>query len=393
MNLFTISWANIIRKPLNTTLSLMLLAFGVGLISLMLVMENQLQDQFDRNIKDIDMVLGAKGSPLQMILSAVYQVDAPTGNINMKEAQRVMKHPYIADAIPLAYGDNYEKYRIVGAPHKYAEHYNVQLAEGKLYERPFDAVLGAGVAKESGLKIGDTFYSAHGLEDATDVHTNREFHVVGIYSESQSVVDHLILTPIQSIWDVHTEEGDSIPDDEKEYTAVLLKKKNPLAMVTIPNTIKDTNMTIALPAIEINRLNENFGLGMQALGVIALIIVVISFVSVFISLFNSLKERKYELALIRTMGGSRLKVFVLILQEGMILSLLGFIIGFVFSRIGLIIMSHQMEENFHYTLNDMGPIPMEWLMLLITIFVGSLASLLPAVEAVNIDISKTLADG
>lgn len=393
MNLIKISWANIRNKPLNTTLSLLLLAFGVGIISLLLVMQSQLKEQFDRNIKDIDMVLGAKGSPLQLILSAVYQVDAPTGNINMLEARRVMKHPYIADAIPMAYGDNYLKYRIVGTTEKYAQHYGAVVEEGNFYTEPFDVTIGKAVADEMDMKVGDTFFSAHGLEDNTDVHTNRVFTVVGIFAESHTVVDQLILTPIQSIWDVHTEEGDTIPDSEREYTAVLLKKKNPLAVMTIPNTIKDTNMSIALPAIEINRLNENFGLGMKALSAIALIIVIISFISVFISLFNSLKDRKYELALMRSMGASRAKVFTLILQEGLMLSILGFIIGFVLSRIGLLVLSYFMKENFHYSLNDLGPIPMEWLMFIITIFVGSLASLLPAIRAVQIDISKTLADG
>jgi putative ABC transport system permease protein len=107
MNLFRIAWRNIAHKPLNTALSLILLAFGVGIISLLLLLESSLQKEFDRNIKDIDMVLGAKGSPLQLILANVYHIDAPTGNISRAEAQRVMKHPYIDKAIPLAYGDNY----------------------------------------------------------------------------------------------------------------------------------------------------------------------------------------------------------------------------------------------------------------------------------------------
>ena len=108
---------NLKAKPLQTALSLALLAFGVGMVSLMLLTEKQVNDAFERNIKDIDLVLGAKGSPLQLILANVYHIDAPTGNILLSEAQKVVKHPYIQSGIPLAYGDNHEGYRIVGTEH------------------------------------------------------------------------------------------------------------------------------------------------------------------------------------------------------------------------------------------------------------------------------------
>jgi putative ABC transport system permease protein len=120
---------------------------------------------------------------------------------------------------------------------------------------------------------------------------------------------------------------------------------------------------------------------------------IISFISVFISLFNSLKDRKYELALIRTMGGSRKTLFLLIIQEGLMLAVIGFAIGLILSRVGLLTLSSLMEDNFHYSVNDLWLVSGEWVMLIITIFVGVLASLLPAIRAVRIDISKTLTDG
>ena len=105
---------NVMDRPLESGLSVLLLAFGVGIISLMLLMQRSLTEDLDRNIKDIDLVLGAKGSPLQSILANVYHVDVPTGNIPLAEARKVMRHPYIESSIPLAYGDNYELFRIVG---------------------------------------------------------------------------------------------------------------------------------------------------------------------------------------------------------------------------------------------------------------------------------------
>ena len=398
MNLFKIAFKNILFRPLNTSLSLILLSFGVGIISLLLLLEVQLREEFDRNIKDIDLVLGAKGSPLQLILANVYHIDAPTGNINLKEAQRVMRHPYIKEAIPLAYGDNFNRFRIVGTEHNYPAHYGVEIKEGKLWSAKFEATIGADVAKNSGLKIGDQFYSAHGLTDSADIHKDKAFTVVGIFEKSNSVIDQLILTEISSIWGVHEEhdeahvDGEEHEEPEREITAVLLKKKNPLAIITLPSFIKETNMQIALPSVEINRLNENFGIGMSTLKWVAILIMIISFISVFISLYNSLKQRKYELALMRSMGGRKGKLFAMLLLEGLVMVMMGIFLGLHLSRIGLMILSGALENQFHYDISNAGLLINEVKLILITIFVGVLASLLPAIQAVRIDISKTLSD-
>ncbi len=394
MNLFKIAGRNIAVKPLNTALSLVLLAFGVGIISLLIMLETRLQEQFDRNINGIDLVLGAKGSPLQLILANVYHVDVPTGNISRREAERIMKHPYIESGIPLAYGDNFEGHRIVGTTHDYHRHYDVELASGSLFEVPYSATIGAGVAKTTGLKIGDQFFSSHGLKDATDVHADHAFTVIGIFEESGSVIDQLILTPMESVWGVHLEEAEERGEDpSQEITAVLLKKKNPLAVVMLPGLLKETNMQIALPSIEINRLQSNFGIGMQTLRAIAILVMIISFVSVFISLYNSLKDRKYELALMRTMGATRVTVFTLILLEGLLMTFAGIILGLITARIGLIALGSVIKDQFRYEMTDIGLLTGEYLLVGITIFVGVLASLLPAISALRIDISKTLADG
>ena len=188
------AWRNSQAKPLQTALSLALLAFGVGMVSLMLLTERQVNEAFERNIKDIDLVLGAKGSPLQLILANVYHIDAPTGNINQREAEKVLKHPYIASGIPLAYGDNHEGYRIVGTEHSYVEHYGAALETGNLWEAPFEVTAGARVAQNLGLKVGDTFFSAHGLKDQTDIHTNKTFTVVGIFNTGSEIDDKVIFT-------------------------------------------------------------------------------------------------------------------------------------------------------------------------------------------------------
>ncbi|HEY8404692.1 MAG TPA: ABC transporter permease, partial [Flavobacteriales bacterium] len=339
----------------------------------------------------------------------VYHVDAPTGNIKITEAKKIFRNPMVLDAIPLAYGDNYEKFRIVGTNHKYSEHYGCTLKEGVLFERPFEATIGSRVAKQTGLKLGSTFTSVHGFDHAQDGdpdahHHDRPFTVVGIFEESGSVIDNLILTPVESIWlvhdhghgeeeHVHAEGEEHDPDEGKEVTAYLIKKRNKGAFGLLSRLTQETTMQLANVAVENSRLIDNFGLGMSTITAIAVAIMILSFVSIFISLYNSMKERKYELALMRTMGGTRRTLFTLILQEGLILVVLGFALGLVLSRIGLLILSSAMSENFNYSFDKLGITVNEVYLFALTLLIGIVASLLPALRALRMDISKTLANG
>ena len=386
------AWRNLRAKPLQTALSLALLGFGVGMVSLMLLTEKQVNDAFERNIKDIDLVLGAKGSPLQLILANVYHIDAPTGNINQRAAEKVLKHPYIDSGIPLAYGDNHEGYRIVGTEHSYVEHYGATLAEGQLWEAPYEVTAGARVAENLGLKIGDTFFSAHGLKDQTDVHTNKTFTVVGILEPSGSVVDQLLLTPMESIWYVHMEDGEVLDPETREITAMLLKKRNPLAVLTIPNTLRDSNMQVALPAIEVNRMTQQFGLGTSALRAIAMLIMALSFASIFISVLDNIRARRHELALMRTMGGTPGTLYRLLLVEGGLLSVAGTVLGLVLSRVGMTVLSQVVESQFHYDVAALGILGSEWALAGAAIAVGLLASAIPARRTLRLDISRTLSE-
>jgi len=403
MNLLKISWSNIKHKPLNTLLSIVLLSFGIGIISMMLLLKNQISEKFDRNIKDIDFVLAAKGSPLQSMLANIYHVDVPTGNIKVSEARRIIKNPMVAEAIPLAYGDNYEKFRIVGTNEKYPSHYGCSVVEGKLFAAPFEVTIGASVAHETGLKLGSTFTSVHGYDNAADdadAHHQQLFTVVGIFDRSNSVIDNLILTPVETTWMVHEhpEEpaADSLSTDttrvepDREMTAYLIKKRNKGAFGMLSKQTEDTTMQLANVAVENSRLMNNFGLGLSTITAIAIVIMVISFISIFISLFNSMRERRYELALMRTMGGTRATLFTLIIQEGLLLVVLGYAIGLLLSRAGLIVLSNFMKESFHYGLDNLAITSQELALLGLTLLVGLLASVIPARQALKIDISKTL---
>jgi putative ABC transport system permease protein len=401
MNLIRLSLKNLAHKPLNTFLSLLLFALGSGLIIFLFLFQSQVEDKFDKNLAGIDLVIGAKGSPLQLILCNMYHVDSPTGNILLEEAAPFMRpgHPLIGRAIPLSLGDNYKGFRIAGTTADIVDLYQASLGEGKIFDASMDVTVGAYAAATLGLKIGDTFQSAHGLvNDATLEHSDAEpFRVVGILEPSGTVIDQLILTPTKSIWEVH--EGHSHDDDDNDHghermiTSLLVqfKARNYQALNMARNINENTNLQAASPALELNRVYSQLGLGMDALQALALVIVIVSALSIFISLFSSLRERRYELSLMRVMGASRAKLFALITLEGVLLALLGFVFGFLLSHGSMEFLAGLMRENYRYAFTGMKILPVEYYVLGGALLTGFLAALIPALQASRTDISRTLA--
>ena len=148
-------------------------------------------------------MIGAKGSPLQLVLASIYHVDFPTGNIPLAEAERWAGHPLVAEAIPLALGDSLAGFRIVGTEPAYAAHYGAELAAGRLWQEPFEATLGATVAARTGLEVGDRFVGSHGLAAGGPRAWRAPYTVVGVLEPTASVLDRVVLTPIESVWLVH----------------------------------------------------------------------------------------------------------------------------------------------------------------------------------------------
>ncbi|WP_128547979.1 ABC transporter permease [Larkinella soli] len=415
MNLLKISWANLKDKPLSSFLSGLLMTLGITIISLLLLLNKQLDEQFSKNVKGIDMVLGAKGSPLQLILSSIYQIDAPTGNIPLEEAERLTRNPMIKTAIPLSMGDNYRSFRIVGTNRKYVDHYGATVGQGKLFQNDLEVTIGARVADVTGLKPGDTFSGSHGLDEEGEAHADTRYKVVGVFSPSNTVIDQLILTPLSSVWAIHEhheegeahegEAGEEHHDEEhhegeehaeageaREITSMLIQFRNPLGMMIARGINNNSKLQAALPSIEINRLFSLLGVGVDTLRGLAVAIMIISGISVFVSLYNSLKERRYEMALMLSMGAGRTQLFGMLLLEGLVLSLIGFVLGMLLSRIGLLLFSMRAEQEFHYSLSTMGILPEEWGVLGVAILIGVLAAALPALGIYRMNISRTLAE-
>ena len=399
MNIFKLSIKNIFNKPLSSAISLVLLILGVGIISLLLQLNSLIKDQMNNNLKGIDMVVGAKGSPLQLILSSVYHIDSPTGNISLKEAENISNNRMVGSSVKILYGDNYKGFRIVGAEKKFIDLYNGVIKEGKEWNSPYEVLVGSKVYEKLKINLGDELVSSHGLRETGEAHDDEYFKVVGLLEPSNSVIDQLIVTSPESVWDIHDthdhddEEEHEHEHEDKEITAMLIKFKSPMNIIQFPRQINEnTNLQAAVPSYEISRLFKLFGFGIETLSYLAYIIIIVSGFSLFINLFNSMSERKYEMALIRTLGASRFQLSTMIIFESLILTILGFILGLLFSRFGVMFVSSLMEESLNYNINSFKVLSEEYWLLGLSVLIGLVSSLIPAIQVYKMNISKILAD-
>lgn len=426
MNLLTLSWKYLSFRPLATGLNVILLAFGLAIITVLLLVQHQFEQKMTRDAAGIDLVVGAKGSPLQLILSSVYHIDFPTGNIKMEEAQGISRSRLVKQVIPLAMGDNVQGLRILGTNHDYLDLYAVKFAVGKAWEKPFEVTLGAESAQILGLKLGDTFSGSHGISVGSHEHDQHAFRVTGILVPSGKVVDRLVLTSIESVWYTHDEAGGAEPDateeeertvgeegtleegqdphllpvavrgfpisdQEREVTTLLIRYRNPIAAIQLPRMINSgTSMQAASPAFEMSRLFELLGVGISLLKGLAIALVLIAGLSIFIALYNSLKERKYDLAILRTLGASRGQLVGLVFLEGISLTVLGAVFGIAFGH-GFLALIVELTSQEVVSLVDPWIFLTEELLIFgYALAVGIIASLIPAWSAYQTSIAKQL---
>ncbi|MEC7782111.1 MAG: FtsX-like permease family protein [Bacteroidota bacterium] len=433
MNIWKISLSNIFHKPLYALLSVLSLSISIGLLLGIQQLDASIKYQFENSLGDVDMVLGAKGSPLQLVLASVLHMDNPTGNISLAEAEKITKNPLIKKAVPISYGDNYQGYRILGSNDAFAGLYEAELAEGREPSKSMEVNLGSTVAEETDLKIGDMFMSSHGLtENTVEVH-NHPLTVVGIYKPTYKVIDKLIVTRLESIWDVHEhgenhheedehhnevepqeehneeahantaphqEEGHHHDDEEhhheesdKEITAMLVSFRNAMGMLTMPRRInKETNMQAALPNYELERLFNFTGVGVKAVSWIAYIILAISCVTIFISLFKMVRERAFDLALMRTYGASNFQLVCIVAYEGFLLVMVSLLVGALLSQLGLHFAFSAFKSGYNQDILLKLPCTqMVKTVILILVMVG-IAILLAILPILKMNVSKILSN-
>lgn len=464
MSLWKIAWRSIQRRGLASFLTALSMALGVMLVVAVLLIHGVVSDSFRNNSSlGYNMIVGAKGGRLQLVLNTVYYLSSPVENIPYTLYQEFLSadlrqdgkdgrfHNYVKLAIPVCLGDYYRQYRVVGTTPQMFDDVVYDLDKGKKYEFSegrnfvthseehgfFEAVVGAKVARDANLKVGDKINPAHGDPDG-DKHDS--FDLVGILKPSGTPNDRAVFVNIEGflLLEGHAKPVDSDQPDEnppqvadtagspevadrrkrpplpiaqREVTSILVRTSSPLVTPGLRNTINENSPAQAvLPIAEIYALFATIVTPIQRiLLLITAMICVVSGVSILVSIYNSMSDRKHEIAVIRALGAGRTTVMMVVLMESIILALGGGLLGWVagHSLIGLAAPAIEEQTGVTIGLFDLAPpvnllasasedpiidlgISSELLLVPFLILLAVIVGFLPAMSAYRTDVAKTL---
>ena len=404
MSLWRIAWSYLWNRKLTTAMTIISVALGVALISAVLTLREETRKRFEEEGQAFDMVVGAKGNPLQLVLSTCYFLDAPTGNILLSEYERLRQEKGVEGAFPVSMGDTYRGCRIVGTSIDLFEfdwesfgRNPYKLAEGEYFDKAMEAVVGANVAAETGLQLGDTFVGTHGFVDVPGAHVHKEhpYTVVGVLARSGTPNDRAIFCDLKSIWDIHKHKDheDGI-GHEDEVTAVLLKLASPVLRFEFKDKInKDYNAMGVIPINEIRKLYDQLlGVAKAVLLAIGYLVVVISAISILIGLYMAILQRKRDLAIMRALGASKGEIFGGVIIEAFWVTVLGLGAGWVLGTLVCWGLGSYLSEKTGFGISAISVTADLVTAYSVVLLMGLVAGVLPAWQAYRTDVARDLAE-
>lgn len=397
MNHSQLAWSYLRARPLGTLLNVLLLALGIGTIGFVLIVDSQVGDSLDRDARGIDLVVGAKGSPIQLILAAIFHLDVPTGNIPAGAAAQFAADPLVKRVIPVSIADSFRGYWILGTTPDYADLYGGAIAAGSMWNGRMQAVLGNTVAARTKLGVGDRFVGSHGLAEGGPLHGDSVYTVVGVLKPTGTVLDRVALVDPASIWFVHEgaiHDADErkVLEAERQFTALLIQYASPLAAATLPRRINaETNLQAASPAYESARLFRIVGVGADVIRAFGGVVLATAALSLFIALYHALNERAYDIAVLRTLGARPAGIAWMLMQEALMLAALGSLLGLALAHGMAALLAHWLVGQQSLSIEPWTIVPGEPWLLVPAFAAAVLAALLPSWRAAHADISATLA--
>jgi putative ABC transport system permease protein len=377
-------------RALGAGVEILLLATGIATIVVVLLVGGQLRAGLLAEVRGIDLVVGAKGSPLQLVLSAVLHADVPTGNIPQAEADAIAAHPQVAWAIPLALGDGVGGFRLVGTSDAFRERAGATVARGRPVMADFEAVLGATAARRLGLAPGDRFVGTHGLVGVGPRHDQHPFTVVGVLTPTGRIVDRLVLTTVGSVRTMHAAQRP--PGAPEEVTALLVGYRSPLAALQLPRLVSARGpLQAAVPAVEAARLASLLGTGADILRSGGLALCVAAALGLLAALVQSLETRAYDLALMRVMGGTPGRLARIVLLEALALAAAGLAVGLVLGHAAVEVIGRVVPAAADAGVTGLALDPRELWLGTGVLALAALAALWPAWRAARTDLAAVLA--
>lgn len=414
MTLFPLAAKSLWNRRLTSALVVISIALSVALLLGVERLRTQARSSFANTLSGTDLIIGARSSPINLLLYSVFRIGDPTNNVRWASYQAIAAHPQIAWTVPLSLGDSHRGFRVLGTTGEYFQYYRygrsqlLQWVEGREFTDVFDAVLGAEVADRLGYRLGQSMVIAHGAGEVSfALHDDKPFRVVGILARTGTPVDQTVHVSLAGIEAIHADwqGGAPIPGQRlsaeqvrqldltpKTITAVLVGLKSKTAIFRMQREINEfaaEPLLAILPGLTLQQLWDLLGVAENALLVVSGLVVLVGLTVMLTALLTGLNERRREMAILRAVGARPGQIFTLMLGESLALTLCGAAFGVLLLQGGLLWAGPILEGRLGLTIAGWPPSNYEWMLLMAVLGCGLLAGLFPAWRAYR----YSLADG
>jgi putative ABC transport system permease protein len=376
---------NLRTRATENALTVVAVAIGVAVALAVPLILASLREGVIRASNSFDLLIAARGSPTQAVLNTIFYQEAPVGNVPYSVYEKLERDPRTAKLIPLGFGDNYNGSPVVGTSPKFFELSEgpgkpplYGLSSGRAFQKPFEAVIGAAVARQTGLKLGDTFKSAHGVTPTLEEdHHNEAYTVVGILTPSGAPGDRAVYTSIESLWDAHGQEGAA-----RELTAILYTPTRLGYVYQLASEFeKDRVAQGIFPGQVIGRLLDLLGQGRAGYEIVGALALVLALATVAVNTLSGARTAQRNLAVLRAIGARALMTFWLVLLESTLIALAGVLVGVGLAYLIAVIAAGVVSAQTGVTLPIMTLELKDALRALLIVPVAALFALLPALSA------------
>jgi putative ABC transport system permease protein len=396
-------------RKFTAGLTVLSIALAVTLLLGVERIRSESRDSFAATVSGTDLVVGARSSPVHLLLYAVFRIGNATNNMRWESYQAISRNPAVAWTIPVSLGDSHRGFRVVGTTSDYFAHYrfgngrSLEMANGRQFEGARDAVLGADVARQLGYRIGDAIAIAHGAGDISfALHDDQPFRIVGVLARTGTPVDRSVHVALEGLDALHADAAGGFAQDPLSaamlaqqnhaqesghadtpaaVTAVLVGLKSrgsALSMQRFINEYPGEPLTAILPGVALLEVWEIVGTVERTLLAVSVLVVVVGLAGMLVALLTSLSERRREMAVLRSVGARPLHVFSLILGEAGLLTALGTLLGVVAVYGGLIAGRSWLESRLGLFIDIGWPSAHETTLLALVVIAGLLIGLVPA---------------
>lgn len=413
--LLTLAARSAWNRKLTLGLTLMSIALSVALLVGVERVRQDAQDSFSQSVSGTDLVVGARTSPVQLMLYAVFHIGDATNNIHWQSYKDIAANPAVAWTIPISMGDSHHGFPVVGTTTDYFTHFHygdsqpLAFYSGKPFAGLFDAVIGAEVADHLGYHLGDKIILSHGMGSiGLAEHADKPFTISGILARTGTPVDRTVHVSLEAIEAIHLDwaggakiPGFAIPQQyvtkfdltPKEVTAILVGLKSRAGVFRMQRFVNDYEqepLLAVLPGVALDQLWQVIGVAERALLAVSGMVVIVGLCGLVAVILASLNERRRELAILRSVGARPLDVFLLLSAEGLFITLSGTLLGMLSLTVLTAVLAPLIQSHYGLALAPRFVSPDELRLLGMVMGVSLLASLAPGYSAYKLSLSDGL---